>query len=1138
MSDRYNADLELGGEESTDSNLSSSKETKKFDYEDEQEMLANDSASGSTGASSKQTTVIAKRKESRDFKFNPTQIIVYAALAVSALGFGIGVFFLLDAQQQKEFENQFQSSAQEVAHLAETNAKSTFGHFRVLATAITSRALDSEEQDFPNVVIPFFEMKISEVTELTGAEMVIWAPFVESQDRLSFELDWTNREAAVRQDYSVRGWDFDALNAMPREIIECKWCSDGNETRPMYLNVNGFMEDVMADMNYSVDGFSVPVAQYGPHLVNTSLVGFDLYSNHVFKKEIVTSMEYDVPIVSEPLDVDFLLEHIQTNATLQPRSFTLTKVYEDFSPGSKVIGYVVGVVPWESFFKNGDNDPIVIQIQSDCGSNLTRAADGTWEEGLHHNRFYNHLRYQETFFVGGHVLEGQSHHCQFNMVIYPTDEFRFQYQTTEPLIYAALVFALFIFVAIMFCLFNLYMTKMQAKAEEQAARAVAVVNSVFPTQIGQRLIADKNTPFGLDNTRKDKLHAILENNDQKAPKPGTKPLADLFLETTVMFADISGFTAWSSTREPSQVFLLLESLYYQFDRVAQKKGVFKVETIGDCYVAVAGLPTPRADHHIAMACFAQDVMRSMDMMTRKLEVELGPDTSSLGLRIGLHSGPVTAGVLRGERARFQLFGDTVNTAARMESTGREGCIQLSETTAKLLRDAGKSQWITAREDKVIAKGKGVLQTYWLRVNNKTDDCEDTLRDASSSSGQDLLVPFVEESVSHQRNTKLERLVEWNVEILSNLLLKILNHRYATGVKADSARKLKLAEYEISGNNNMLDEVVEVVQFPQLDDETVQVQNQVTELDQKVYIQLHRYITKVQEMYHDNPFHNFEHASHVTMSVMKLLNRIIARPEDTLNIKRFGNSETNDCIFQDPMTQFAVALSALLHDLDHPGVTNNTLVKEKADIAVLYGNKSVAEQNSVALAWALLMEDTFVDLRMAIYCNTEEFLRFRQLMVNTILATDIMDKDLKTLREERWKKAFSVQESYLTEEQHSYARNRKATIVIEHLIQASDIAHTMQHFHIYRRWNQKLFMEMYDAYKAGRTDVNPLDGWYKGELGFFDFYIIPLAKKLEECNAFGVSSHEYLSYAEQNRSEWEAKGQQIVEEYREIVMKQQ
>lgn len=260
-----------------------------------------------------------------------------------------------------------------------------------------------------------------------------------------------------------------------------------------------------------------------------------------------------------------------------------------------------------------------------------------------------------------------------------------------------------------------------------------------------------------------------------------------------------------------------------------------------------------------------------------------------------------------------------------------------------------------------------------------------------------------------------------------------------------------------------------------------------------------------------------------MSVVKLLGRIKA--PDVQDVKGSLHDHTYG-ITSDPLTRFAVVFSALIHDVDHMGVSNMQLVKEKDPVAMLYKNKSVAEQNSIDIAWDLLMEPRFDNLRRQIYTTESEFHRFRQLLINTVLATDIMDKDLKELRNKRWANAFAENEHDKGSRQ---AINRKATIVIEHLIQASDVAHTMQHWHIYRKWNERLFQELYRAWEGGRLDNDPSLNWYKGELGFFDFYVIPLAKKLKECGVFGVSSDEYLSYALQNRKEWEARGEEMVEE---------
>lgn len=284
-----------------------------------------------------------------------------------------------------------------------------------------------------------------------------------------------------------------------------------------------------------------------------------------------------------------------------------------------------------------------------------------------------------------------------------------------------------------------------------------------------------------------------------------------------------------------------------------------------------------------------------------------------------------------------------------------------------------------------------------------------------------------------------------------------------------------------------------------------------------------------------------------MSVTKLLTRIVA-PFDVMDDYRDHTSKEllstlhdhTYGITSDPLTQFACVFSALIHDVDHAGIPNSQLVNENSELASRYNCKSVAEQNSIDLAWELLMKEEYSDLRCTICGTNAEFARFRQLVVNAVMATDIMDKDLKKIRNIRWSKAFDdkpadTKECNLSRQEMLDQVNRKATIVIEHIIQASDVSHTMQHWHIYRKWNELFYFECYEAFANGRSVCDPTDTWYQGELDFYDYYVIPLAKKLKECGVFGVSSTEYLQYAMSNRSEWHSRGKEIVFEMKERIM---
>jgi hypothetical protein len=226
------------------------------------------------------------------------------------------------------------------------------------------------------------------------------------------------------------------------------------------------------------------------------------------------------------------------------------------------------------------------------------------------------------------------------------------------------------------------------------------------------------------------------------------------------------------------------------------------------------------------------------------------------------------------------------------------------------------------------------------------------------------------------------------------------------------------------------------------------------------------------------------------------------------------------------------LSFQVHDVDHTGVSNPQRETEEPELATRYKNKSVAEQNSIDLAWNLLMDPKFENLQRALFATETEVRRFRQLLVNLVMSTDIFEPTQKATRNMRWDKVFhsDLREKLEDEE----FRNLKASIVIEHIIQAADVNHTMQHWQVYARWNERLFSEMYRAFQDGRSQKDPSEGWYKGELWFFDNYVIPLAKKLEECGVFGVTSDECLNYALENRKEWEMKGDQIVKEMVERI----
>jgi 3'5'-cyclic nucleotide phosphodiesterase len=432
---------------------------------------------------------------------------------------------------------------------------------------------------------------------------------------------------------------------------------------------------------------------------------------------------------------------------------------------------------------------------------------------------------------------------------------------------------------------------------------------------------------------------------------------------------------------------------------------------------------------------------------------------------------------------------------------------------------------------VYSHEKGGVQTYWLEITPARTSETSSQRDSIDTDElRDSAGPVSASFASSKCDSKTIRLIQWNEDVLLRLLKQIVARRTAYPLSASEAIKPNEGRFMgVRDSLNANDDVKEIISLPRFKASKVKVADPDTvELDQEVVNQLRQYLTAVAEMYRNHEFHNFEHASHVAMSVVKLLSRIVDPCEASSGTtEASAQHDRTFGISSDPLTQFSCVLAALVHDVDHPGVPNEQLVREQNELATTF-HSSQAERHSLSTAWNMLFEKKYTMLRNTTYETDAELLRFRQVLVNSVLATDLFDLELREDRKLRWDRAFAATASRLTS---SEMLNRRATIVVDCLLQASDIAHTMQHWFIYRKWNERLFFECYDAYLEGRADhrKNPADDWYEGELRFYDFNVIPLAHKLKECGVFGVAAEEYLSYAIRNRSDWEKRGRELVRE---------
>lgn len=747
--------------------------SESFDEEEDNNSQAN-------GRVSHNAEALAMQKERLELAnresgwVNWLRALVALLLGGTAIGVSVAVYRFTRKDQQDEFRHEFETYATKVLEAFTVSAQSQLSAIDALGSQMTSYARDSGSV-WPNVTFPDFEIWCGHTRVLADAAVINWQPLVTDDTRAGWEAYFaanvrTYDDTVDKEHEQVYHQDV-RLGHVPEDAPmppAPNMTADG-----ILWNITNWVTDPEQDpVAPPGSGPYLPIWQQSPSLPWNFVLNLNVLSHALagatYRKVIETGQvaldqagnlnEEEHGVSAAYFGAVVAAGQYRYNADAfvgDPTTGIGYPVFDSFDTTSRqVTGLLVTVLYWRLYFMDVLPDAakgIVCVLENKNYDQLfTYRIDGEVAvylgEGDLHDPHYNphkmsanlaaFLKELETPETQAFTAVGiNTELSDYDLHVYPSKDTEDEFVNNDPLYFTLVLVALFLFTSLVFAMYDCIVQRRQRIVMDRALASGAIVSSLFPEQVKKQLYEERKQKQKQEKPQENKailskvanaasattglLGVTTANNiDPNTTAPvATRPNAALYEETSIYFADLKGFTAWSSKRTPIEVFELLEALYGAFDKVAKRRHVFKVETIGDCYLAVTGIPEPQKKHAVIMCRFARECMLEMNKMTHRLADSLGEDTKTLQLRTGIHSGSTTAGVLRGEKGRFQLFGDTVNTASRMESTGEGGKIQCSNATADALKEEGKDSWLTEREGGVEAKGKGRMKTYWVSIKS-------------------------------------------------------------------------------------------------------------------------------------------------------------------------------------------------------------------------------------------------------------------------------------------------------------------------------------------------------------------------------------------------------------------------------------
>lgn len=464
---------------------------------------------------------------------------------------------------------------------------------------------------WPFVTIPNFEVQGQDALEHTGARLLSICPIVTTDNRDEWETYSVENQDWIQESIEVSGEDTTSSAGISSFIF-----------RPAFPRLN-------ATVPLYEDKY-LPIWQTAPIAGNEMMVNFDIFNYSLVPKVFETMIATRGPVLSETINA-------MPDSYGPPEAFVSVPIFMSLEPDSKVGALILALMQWEDYFVSlvpQGTPPVVVVVRNPCTESISYLVNGPTAVYMGVGDLHDPDFDTEDATADLAVFQSVPG-CENSVHIYPTQEFYDACITNRPMIYTIFAICLFLLTAGSFHLYDATIRRRHKKIIKAATLSNALVSSLFPENVRSRIIKEESQRRRVTDSEEQDTSVEVKQKSSSEVSKGSKPIADLFPRATVLFADIAGFTAWSSSREPSQVFTLLESIYNSFDRIANRSRVFKVETIGDCYVAAAGLPDPREDHAVIMARFAVLCMQRFREVVMELEVSLGPDTADLALRAGV-----------------------------------------------------------------------------------------------------------------------------------------------------------------------------------------------------------------------------------------------------------------------------------------------------------------------------------------------------------------------------------------------------------------------------------------------------------------------------------------------------------------------